>query len=976
MLVSENRKRLDELANSEPEQTMDYKPTLNLPKTDFPMKANLNQKEPQLLALWDQRRLYDRLREQNRARPRYILHDGPPYANGRIHIGHALNKILKDFVVKSKAMEGFSTPYVPGWDCHGLPIEHQVMKDLGPKKQGMSQTEIRKLCREYADKFMSIQREEFKRLGVLGDWDHPYMTMSPDYEAAIVHEFGKVVATGSVYRAKKPVLWCPNDETALAEAEVEYEDHSSPSIYVKFPVVNPEGRFRIESAHGTSVVIWTTTPWTLVANRAISVHPRFIYRLVRTPAGELIIAQDLIEPCMKAFGYAAGDYTITEEAFAGRELAEGRPVLCRHPWLDLTVPVISGEHVTKDAGTGCVHTAPGHGQEDYEVGQRYGLEVYAPVDARGRFTQEAGVFAGQKVFEANKAIIALLNDHGMLLKQETISHSYPHCWRCKKPVIFRATEQWFISMETKDLRRSALKAIDDDVTWIPKWGRDRIYGMIENRPDWCISRQRAWGVPIVAFKCLDCGNLLYRDAPEKHADLVHHVADRMEREGGSDIWFSKSADELLPEGTSCQTCKGTRFAKENDILDVWFESGVSHAAVVKKRPELFRPEDPRADLYLEGSDQHRGWFHSALLTALLTDGRPPYKAVLTHGFVVDGAGKKMSKSAGNVVAPQGVIENHGAEILRLWIAATDFREDIRISREILSHLVEAYRKIRNTCRFLLGNLYDFDPDRAAIPDESLFEMDRWALSRLQGLVRRVRQGYTQFEFHAVFHALNNFCAVDLSAIYLDMLKDRLYSDPPGSGSRRAAQRVLLETLGTLTRLMAPILSFTAEEIWSAVPRESRNEDSVHLALLPEVREAAVDKALEERWEKLLTVREEVAKALEAKRNEKTIGASQDAFVRLWASGALQDFLMKHKAQLAAVFIVSRVELMPFESGKRTDMDFVSGILPSFAVTVTRSDDPKCGRCWYYRSDVGKDPRHPDLCSRCAQAVGPTSGPAG
>jgi isoleucyl-tRNA synthetase len=745
---------------------MDYKSTLNLPKTDFPMKANLSQKEPQLLAQWDRDGLYERLQRQNQNRPRYILHDGPPYANGRIHIGHALNKILKDFVVKSKAMEGFSTPYVPGWDCHGLPIEHQVMKDLGPKKQGMSQTEIRRLCRDYADKFIQIQREEFKRLGVLGDWGHPYLTMNPAYEAAIVREYGKVIKTGAVYRAKKPVLWCPNDETALAEAEVEYEDHTSPSIYVKFPVVKSEGRFPVDPK-GTSIAIWTTTPWTLVANRAICVHPRFTYRIVRTPAGELIIAQDLIETCMKAFGYKSGDYQITGSAYTGQELVEGKPALCRHPWLDLTVPLILGDHVTKDQGTGCVHTAPGHGQEDYEVGQRYGLEVYAPVDAHGRFTQEAGVFAGQKVFEANKAIIALLKDRGMLLKEEALSHSYPHCWRCKKPVIFRATEQWFISMETQELRRRALEAIDRNVTWIPKWGRDRIYGMIENRPDWCISRQRAWGVPIVAFSCLDCKELLF--TPE----VVNHVADRMEQEGGSDIWFTKSAEDLLPKGTVCPKCKGGRFTKENDILDVWFESGVSHAAVVMKRPELFRPEDPRADLYLEGSDQHRGWFHSALLTSLLTEGRPPYKAVLTHGFVVDGAGKKMSKSAGNVVAPQEVIEKHGAEILRLWIAATDFREDVRISQEILSHLVEAYRKIRNTSRFLLGNLYDYDPKRDMVPDEQLQEIDRWALHRLQGLIRRVRQGYAQFEFHTVFHSLNNFCAVDLSAIYLDILKDRL-----------------------------------------------------------------------------------------------------------------------------------------------------------------------------------------------------------
>ncbi|MEK6684699.1 MAG: isoleucine--tRNA ligase [Nitrospirota bacterium] len=926
---------------------MDYKPTLNLPKTDFPMKANLNQREPQLLAQWDRDRLYERLQEQNRDRPRYILHDGPPYANGRIHIGHALNKTLKDFVVKSKAMEGYLTPYVPGWDCHGLPIEHQVLKDLGPKKREISQTEIRNLCRDYADKFITIQREEFKRLGGLGDWNRPYLTMNPAYEAAIVREFGKVVATGAVYRAKKPVLWCPNDETALAEAEVEYEDHTSPSIYVKFRVVDARSLFPIDN--NTAVVIWTTTPWTLVANRAISVHPNFNYHLVKTKAGNLIIAGYLIESCLKAFDLKLQDVEIGPQ-FSGSRMTDP-PILCRHPWLDLTVPVIAGEHVTKDQGTGCVHTAPGHGQEDYEVGQRYGLEVYAPVDAHGKFTQETGPFAGQKVFEANKPIIALLKDRGMLLKEEAITHSYPHCWRCKKPVIFRATEQWFISMETKGLRHSALKAIDDDVEWIPKWGRDRIYGMIENRPDWCISRQRAWGVPIVAFSCLDCKELLFTP------DIVNHVAGRMEREGGSDIWFSKPAEELLPKGTTCPKCKSGRFAKENDILDVWFESGVSHAAVLRIRPELSWP----ADLYLEGSDQHRGWFHSALLTSLLTEGRPPYKAVLTHGFVVDGAGKKMSKSAGNVVAPQEVIEKHGAEILRLWIAATDFREDIRISQEILSHLIEAYRKIRNTSRFLLGNLYDYDPKRDTVPDEALEEIDRWALHRLQGLVRRVRRGYAQFEFHTVFHALNNFCAVDLSAIYLDILKDRLYSDPAGSPSRRAAQRVLFETLNALTRLMAPILSFTAEEIWNQIPRGLRDHDSVHLTPLPDVREAAVDASIEERWEKLLTVRDTVNKALEEKRNEKVIGASQEAQVRLIAERSLYDFLHPYEPLLGSIFIVAKVILEPSKTPQEP-----SG---AFDVVVTRSDDPKCGRCWFYRDTVGKNPRQPQLCARCAGAVG-------
>jgi len=945
--------------STDQEVLMDYKETLNLPKTDFPMKANLAQKEPEILAHWEAERLYERLREKTKSRPLYVLHDGPPYANGHIHIGTALNKILKDFVVKSKTMGGKTSPFVPGWDCHGLPIEHQVLKSLGHKKQGMSKLEIRKLCREYAEKYFKIQREEFKRLGVLGDWEHPYLTMTPDYEAAIVREFGKVVKAGGVYKGKKPVLWCPNDETALAEAEVEYENHTSPSIYVKFPVVNPEGRFQIDPVDGTSIVIWTTTPWTLVANKAISVHPRFIYRFIKTPTGELIIAQDLIEACMKAFGYKSTDYKIKEGAYTGQELVAGSPLLCRHPWLDLTVPIILSEYVTKDQGTGCVHTAPGHGQEDYEVGLRYGLEVYAPVDDQGRFTKEAGEFAGQNVFEANQGIIKLLKNHGMLLKEETLIHSYPHCWRCKNPVIFRATEQWFISMEKGQLRQRAIDEINR-VDWIPKWGKDRILGMIANRPDWCISRQRVWGVPIVAFICLSCKEPLFSQ------EIVNHVADMIQRDGGSDIWFSKLADELLPKGTICPRCKGSRFEKENDILDVWFESGVSHAAVLKTRPELAWP----ADLYLEGSDQHRGWFHSTLLASVSTDGRAPYRAVLTHGFVVDGAGKKMSKSAGNVVAPQEVISQHGAEILRLWVAATDFREDVRISPQILSQLIEAYRKIRNTCRFLLGNLYDFDPKTHWVDDKALHEIDRWALHRLQILIQRVRQGYDDFEFHAVFHTINNFCAVDLSALYLDILKDRLYTSKAASTGRRAAQRVLHQTLLALTQLMAPVLSYTADEIWRYLPRSRGNMPDVPFTAFPAIEERYRDETLAARWEKLILMREEVVRALEAARNRKMIGASLDARVTIFAEGDLLAFLKSYEKDLAMIFIVSEVRLEPYANLLNPEQASVSQRVERLGVLVEHASGKKCERCWSYRDTVGRSKKHPVLCHRCAE-VGET-----
>jgi len=949
---------------------MDYKETLNLPKTDFPMKANLTQREPEILALWETEQLYTRLRGETQGRPRYVLHDGPPYANGHIHIGTALNKILKDFVVKSKTMSGKAAPYIPGWDCHGLPIEHQVMKSLGHKKQEMSKLEIRKLCREYAEKYFTIQREEFKRLGVWGDWDHPYLTMTPAYEAAIVREFGKVVEAGGVYKGKKPVLWCPNDETALAEAEVEYEDDTSPSIYVKFPLrsalddtllslfeqLGIQDQPLTRTLHGRNLfaVIWTTTPWTLVANQAICLHPDVEYVVSIIGNEAYIVAKQLAGLFQKAVGFNV-DKIQDVCNFKGAQLKGWE---FSHPWIDRSSPIILGDHVTLDQGTGLVHTAPGHGQEDYEVGQRYGLEVYAPVDHQGRFTKEAGEFAGQKVFEANKGIIKLLKDRDMILTPDmTITHSYPHCWRCKNPVIFRATEQWFISMEKGQLRQRAIDEINR-VNWIPKWGRDRILGMIENRPDWCISRQRVWGVPIVAFICLDCKEPLF--SPE----IVNHVADMIEREGGSDVWFSKSADELLSKGTTCPKCKGGRFEKENDILDVWFESGVSHAAVLKIRPELKWP----ADLYLEGSDQHRGWFHSSLLTAVSTDGCAPYKSVLTHGFVVDGQGKKMSKSAGNVVAPQEVIDKHGAEILRLWVAATDFREDVRISPQILVQLIEAYRKIRNTCRFLLGNLYDYDPKLHLADDRALHEIDRWALHRLQLLIQRVLQAYDAFEFHAVFHAINNFCAVDMSALYLDILKDRLYTTKADATDRRAAQRVLHRILMSLTQLMAPVLSYTADEIWRYSPRSEKETPATPFTAFPIIEERYRDEALAARWEKLILVREEAARALEAARNQKIIGASLDARVTIFAEGDLLEFLKSYAKDLPTILIVSEVKLLPYADLLDAQQAFISQRVERLGVLVEHADGEKCGRCWAYRDTVGGSKKHPTLCRRCEEAV--------
>lgn len=926
---------------------MDYKETLNLPKTDFPMKANLKEMEPKMISRWKGEKIYSLIQEQRAGGRQYILHDGPPYANGHIHIGHALNKILKDIIVKFKTMEGYACPYVPGWDCHGLPIEHQVLKNLGPKKESVGQGEVRRLCREYAEKFISIQREEFRRLGVLGDWENPYLTMDFGYESEIVRQFGLFVDAGSVYKGKKPVYWCGSCETALAEAEVEYSDRVSPSIYVKFPFMDAEKAFPSLRGKRAYIVIWTTTPWTLVANLGVSLHPELEYVAVQVGEEVLILAEGLMSLVLEKFGVK--EYMVIEK-FKGKRL---NGLKARHPFIERDSLVMNGEHVTLDAGSGAVHTAPGHGQEDYEVGLRYGLAIYAPVDHKGRFTSEAADFSGQHVHKADKGIIELLKAKGMLLAEEPITHSYPHCWRCKNPVIFRATEQWFISMEKNGLLKKAIENIHN-VKWVPSWGKDRILGMMENRPDWCISRQRAWGVPIIAFTCKRCNAMLL---DKKTADFV---ADIVEKEG-ADAWFTKPAESLLPAGTACPSCGADEVEKEMDILDVWFDSGVSHAAVLKKRSGLSWP----ADMYLEGSDQHRGWFQSSLLASVGTTGRAPYRTVLTHGFTVDGAGKKMSKSAGNVVAPQEVIDQYGAEVLRLWVSAADYREDIRISKEILGHLAEAYRRIRNTCRYLLGNLYDFDPKKDRVEYEDMPELDRWALHRLQRLVERVRRGYEDFEFHAVFHSIHNFCAVDMSAFYLDVLKDRLYTSKAGSIERRSGQTAMHTILSVLVRLMAPVLSFTAEEVWGYM-KESSAVKSVFLSRFPEPEPMYVDDGIEERWNRILDIRAEVAKVLEALRKEKKIGHSLDAGVRLFVDQGLYEFLKVYENDLAAVFIVSQVSV-EMESAAPRDV-YVSEQVKGLRISAARAKGAKCSRCWMYQESVGSVPEHPSICSRCAKAL--------
>ncbi len=927
---------------------MDYKQTLNLPKTDFPMKASLVQKEPELIKKWEQMGLYRLIRESSKGGKRYMLHDGPPYANGNIHMGTAFNKILKDIIIKSKQMAGFDAPYVPGWDCHGLPIEHKVDMELGDKKSEMSQVEIRQHCRNYARRFIDIQRNEFKRLGVLGEWDRPYLTMNYGYEAVIVREFGKFAVNGSLLKSKKPNYWCISCKTALAEAEVEYGDHVSPSVFVKFPMISDLSEaYPNLKDKPVSIVIWTTTPWTLPANLAIALHPDLEYVAVDTPDhGILILAKGLLEVCMNTFEIRS--YSILAEF----KVAELENLKAKHPLYDKPSLIVLAPYVTLEAGSGCVHTAPGHGREDYETGLKYHLEVYSPVDDSGCFTAEVEFFSGLQVFEANKIINHKLKEVGALLKEQEITHEYPHCWRCKNPVIFRSTEQWFISMEKNDLRQKALNCIDN-VYWIPSWGRERIYNMIANRPDWCISRQRAWGVPITVFFCEACGAVLVSQ------EIIDHVSGLVQ-ENGADIWFSESEDRLLPNGTRCPECGGDRFKKETDILDVWFDSGVSHAAVMEAREDLASP----ADLYLEGSDQHRGWFHSSLLCSVGTRGDAPYRSVLTHGFVVDGAGRAMHKSAGNVIAPKDLIKNYGAEIIRMWVAGEDYRDNIRLSKEIIQRLVEAYRRIRNTCRYLLGNLSDFDPDIDKVPYVEMEELDRWALHQLQDLSRRLTAAYDDFNFHLVYHNLHNFCVLDLSAFYLDIIKDRLYISPKKSSARRSAQTAMNEILEGLVRLMAPVLSFTAEEIWQHMKGRDRSP-SVHAEQFIPVNDSYRDPELAERWEKILVVRKEATKALELARKEKTIGHPLDASVVIGLPPGLMEDLTPYQDQFRTILIVSSAEMVPAET---LDGGIESEAVPGLRIKVFPSPNKKCERCWIHDPTVGTDTLHPTICQRCIDVL--------
>ncbi|MBI5557969.1 MAG: isoleucine--tRNA ligase [Deltaproteobacteria bacterium] len=925
---------------------MDYRATLNLPQTDFKMKANLAQKEPELLKVWEHEELYAKVQKATEGRPVYLLHDGPPYANGFIHLGTAFNKVLKDIILKSKRMAGFHCPYIPGWDCHGLPIEHNVDKELGDKKKAITKLAFRGACRRYAQKWIDKQKADFKRLGVLGDWENPYLTIDFKYEAAIAREFNRFLANGSVTRSKKPVYWCSSCVTALAEAEVEYEDHTSYSVYVKFPLAEELGAVVPELAgRKVSAVIWTTTPWTLPANLAVALHPQFTYAAVRTGDEVLLMAEGLVEKACAAC--SLGDYEILATFGAG--LLEGKK--CRHPFMERESLIVLADYVTLDSGTGCVHTAPGHGREDYLTGLRYNLPVLSPVDNFGKFTDEAGPYAGLDIMAANPKICEDLRASGHLLENAKLSHSYPHCWRCKKPVVFRATEQWFIGMENNDLRKKALAAIRE-VNWTPAWGMERIYGMVEGRPDWCLSRQRAWGVPITAIMCGKCGHIINNEE-------INGRIDQLFLKEGADAWFAHDLHDFLPPDTTCGQCGGTEFVKETDILDVWFDSGVSYAAVVEERG-LPSP----ADLYLEGSDQHRGWFQSSLLASVGTRGRAPYKGVLTHGFVVDGQGRKMSKSIGNVIAPGEIIKEYGADILRLWVSSEDYRDDIKISDEILRRLSDAYRKIRNTVRYMLGNLSDFSPARDAVAVADMPEIDRWALSRFELFKQRVINGYEFFEFHTVFHAFYQFCTVTMSAFYLDILKDRLYTELDTSLARRSAQTVLYEILDGMIRLMSPVLSFTAAEVWKYLPEDGSREENIFLANFPERKDGNLDKELNLVWDRLQSVRSEITKVLEVARQDKVIGHPLEAEVWLTVPPDLGEFLTDRWETLETISIVSKLHRA--ESAPEGAM--ASEELPGLSILVKAASSDKCERCWLRSKTVGENPDHPTICARCSSVV--------
>ncbi len=917
--------------------SQDYNSTLNLPKTDFPMRAGLPKSEPVTLKNWEDEKIYENLMEINEGKPLFVLHDGPPYANGNIHLGTALNKILKDFIVRYKNMSGFKAPYVPGWDTHGLPTELKARKKAGVGSSAdISELELRKMCQEFVEGYIDDQRNQFKRLGVIGEWDNPYITLTHDFEAEQIRIFAEMACKGYIYKGLKPVYWCPECKTALAEAEIEYAEDPCHSIYVKFNVTDDLGKFSAMGIDPKKVyfVIWTTTTWTLPGNVAICVGPSFDYAVIKCGDEYYVMAEELYKSAME--DAEKTDY----EVVATIKGAELEYMKTAHPFMDRESVVIVGDHVTLESGTGCVHTAPGHGVEDYDVCRNYPeIPIIVPVDENGVLTEDAGMFAGLKTDDANKPIAEHLEKIGALFALKKIIHQYPHCWRCKNPVLFRATDQWFCSVD--DFKDDAIKAIDE-VEWIPGWGKDRITSMVRERKDWCISRQRKWGVPIPIFYCEDCGEPLI----DKEAMLA--VADLFGKEG-SNAWFTHTAEEILPKGKKCSKCGCTSFTKEKDIMDVWFDSGSSHAAVLKNRPYLKWP----ADLYLEGADQYRGWFQSSLLTSVATMGTAPYKAVLTHGWVVDGKGRVMHKSLGNGIDPQEVIDQYGADVLRLWVASSDYHADIRMSPDILKQLSEAYRKIRNTARYILGNLNGFNPDENMVSLDELMPIDKWALAKLNILIDKVKEAYDKYEFHIVYHAIHNFCVVDMSNFYLDVLKDRLYTEKADSKARRAAQTSIYIILNAMTRMIAPILAYTSDEIWKYMPHSS-NEKAEHVIYneMPEKVDISIDDDFMAFWDEIHELRDDVKKSLETFIKDKTIKSSLEAKVTLGASGDKLAFLKKAENELATAFIVSEVEIVDNSS--------------ELEIRIDKAEGEKCERCWVISKTVGENSEHPTLCSRCCE----------
>ncbi|QHE61231.1 isoleucine--tRNA ligase [Rossellomorea vietnamensis] len=915
---------------------MEYKDTLLMPKTEFPMRGNLPKREPDTQKKWEEMDIYQKVQERTSDRPLFVLHDGPPYANGNIHMGHALNKILKDFIVRYKSMSGYHAPYVPGWDTHGLPIE-QALTNKGVKRKEMTIAEFRKLCEEYAYEQVDNQRKQFKQLGVRGDWENPYITLKPEYEAQQIKVFGDMAKKGYIYKGKKPVYWSPSSESALAEAEIEYQDKRSPSIYVGFAVT--EGKGVLDE--GTQLVIWTTTPWTIPANLGIAVHADLNYVVVNVKENSYVVAEDLLEDVAENLEWE--NHSVTKKVKGG----ELEHIVAKHPLYDRDSLVVLGEHVTTDSGTGCVHTAPGHGEDDFLVGKKYGLDVLCPVDDKGVMTSEAPGFEGLFYDKANKPITEKLQEAGALLKLNFITHSYPHDWRTKKPVIYRATAQWFASIDK--FRKELLQAVKD-TKWVPAWGETRLFNMVRDRGDWCISRQRAWGVPIPVFYA-ENGQEIITD------ETIDHVS-KLFRDHGSNIWFEKEAKELLPEGFTHEGSPNGKFTKEQDIMDVWFDSGSSHQAVLEERDDLQRP----ADLYLEGSDQYRGWFNSSLTTGVAVTGKAPYKGVLSHGFALDGDGRKMSKSLGNVVVPEKVMKQLGADILRLWVASVDYQADVRVSDPILKQVAEVYRKIRNTYRFLLGNLSDFNPETDAVSFDGLREVDQFMLVKLNDLVKNVKNSYDKYEFASIYHAVNNFCTLDLSSFYLDFAKDVLYIESENHYERRAIQTVLYESLVALTKLMSPILSHTADEVWAYIP--GAEGESVQLTDMPEVQQLANADELKEKWNTFLELRDDVLKALEEARNQKVIGKSLTAKVTLYVNDETKGLLDSIKEDLKQLFIVSAFEI----GGKVNEAPEHALSLGENNIVVEKAEGETCDRCWIVTPTVGEDKDHPTLCTRCASVV--------